>query len=119
MRQYVHEYHPSNLHKFKIEQNPVLGWGAWIRGLPYATALLVALAEVGGGAPVLSGALTRDWITRVGAAIFVPIMLGVIVMVHWPQWSFVPSETHPMGGMGFQVVLLLTSLYFVIKGNKA
>ncbi len=35
----------------------------------------------------------------------------------WPQWSFVPSESHPMGGMEFQVLLLLTSLYFLVKGN--
>ena len=86
--------------------------------LPYTTALLVALAEVGGGLLILVGSFTNGWITRAGAAMFIPVMLGAIFMVHWGQWSFVPSETHKMGGIEFQVFLLLTSLYFLIKGNK-
>lgn len=40
-------------------------------------------------------------------------------MVHRGQWSFVASESHPMGGMEFQVVLTLIALYFVAKGNDA
>jgi putative oxidoreductase len=87
--------------------------------LPYAIALFVALAELGGGVLVLAGPLTRDWITRVGAAMIIPVMLGAIFMVHWGQWNFVPSETHPMGGMEFQVTLLLVALYLVLRGNKA
>jgi putative oxidoreductase len=46
-------------------------------------------------------------------------MLGAIAMVHWPRWSFVPSETHPMGGMEFQVVLMLLGLFFALRGNRA
>ena len=88
-------------------------------GLPFIIALLVALAEVGGGALVIVGAFTRDWITRIGAAFIIPVMLGAVFMVHWPQWSFVASESHPMGGMEFQVTLLLVALYLVIKGNRA
>jgi putative oxidoreductase len=38
-------------------------------------------------------------------------------MVHWGQWSFVASDSHPMGGMELQVVLLLIGLYFLIRGN--
>ena len=45
-------------------------------------------------------------------------MLGAIAMVHWPRWSFVASDTHPMGGMEFQVTLVLVSLYLLIKGNN-
>jgi putative oxidoreductase len=96
-----------------------LGKFAAMMDLPYGIALLVALAELGGGALMFVGAFTRGWITRAGAAMIAPVMLGAIFMIHWPQWSFVPSQTHPMGGMEFQVVLLLISLYFVIKGNKA
>ncbi len=88
-------------------------------GLPFIIALLVALAEAGGGALVIVGAFTRDWITRIGAAFIIPVMLGAVFMVHWPQWSFVASESHPMGGMEFQVTLLLVALYLVIKGNRA
>lgn len=92
---------------------------ATMMNLAYGVAFLVALAELVGGIFVIVGSFTRGWITRVGAAMFVPVMVGAIGMIHWPQWSFVPSATHPMGGMEFQVVLLLSSLYFVFKGNKS
>jgi putative oxidoreductase len=47
----------------------------------------------------------------------VPVLLGAIVMVHWPRWSFTPAEGFPMGGMEFQVVLLFTALFFLVMGN--
>jgi len=40
------------------------------------------------------------------------------VVVHWEQSSFVSTETHPMGGMEFQVLLLLMALYFAL-GDRA
>ena len=46
----------------------------------------------------------------------VPVMLGAIFMVHWGRWSFSPTETHPMGGMEFQVVLLLIALFSTYLG---
>jgi uncharacterized membrane protein YphA (DoxX/SURF4 family) len=81
--------------------------------LPLLVAVLVALAEVGGGLAVIAGgALGRDWLTRLGGLVTVPVMLGAISMVHWGQWTFVATETHPMGGMEFhQVLLLLVGLY--------
>jgi putative oxidoreductase len=86
--------------------------------LPLMVALLVAFAEVGGGLAVLAGgALRKDWMTRLGGLAVVPVMVGAIVMVHWGQWSFVATESHPMGGMEFQVVLLLIGLYFALRGN--
>jgi putative oxidoreductase len=48
----------------------------------------------------------------------VPVMIGAIVMVHWGQWSFVATETHPRGGMEFQMVLLLLALWFAAVGNR-
>ena len=86
--------------------------------------VLVALAELGGGAFVVLGGFARasragDWLTRIGAAMIAPVMPGAIAMVHWGQWSFVPSASHPMGGMQFQVVLLLIAAYFVVRGNDA
>ncbi|MCF7992871.1 MAG: DoxX family protein [Thiohalocapsa sp.] len=91
---------------------------AAMMGLPVFVAWLVALAEVGGGLAVLAGgSMRRDWLTRLGGLAVVPVMIGAIAMVHWPQWSFVASETHPMGGMEFQVVLLLMGLWFAAVGN--
>ena len=92
---------------------------AQMMNLSYVVALLVALAEFVGGILVLAGGVTRDWVTRLGAGFFVPVLAGAIALVHWGQWSFVPTESYPMGGSEFQVTLLLISLYFVLKGNRA
>ncbi len=88
-------------------------------GLSFSVALLVALAEFVGGILILAGAFTRDWVTRLGAGFFIPVMVGAIFLVHWGRWNFVASESFPMGGAEFQVTLLLISLYFVLKGNRA
>ncbi|NEV64903.1 DoxX family protein [Thiorhodococcus minor] len=86
--------------------------------LPIFIAALVAIAEVGGGlALILGGALRRDWLTRLGGLAIAPVMLGAILMVHWGQWSFVATESHPMGGMEFQVVLLALAFWYGIAGN--
>jgi putative oxidoreductase len=91
-------------------------------GLPVWLVLLVALVEVGGGALVfVSGFLVgglKDLGTRLGALALVPVMVGAIAMYHWGQWSFVASATHPMGGMEFQVTLLLLLLYLVARGRE-
>ena len=88
----------------------------------YAQVLLVAMAEAGGGLLLLIGGFGNDrysdLATRLGAALNIPVMIGAIWMVHWGQWNFVPNETHPMGGMQFQVVLALVMLYLVITGNQ-
>ncbi len=83
-----------------------------------ATLFLVASAETVGGALVLLGGFLKDWTTRIGALILMPVMLGAIQMVHWGQWHFKATETHPMGGMQFPVTLLLVLLYLFIKGNS-
>lgn len=43
-------------------------------------------------------------------------MLGAIVMVHAPQWSFAPTEAKPMGGMEFQVAMFSLAIYFLVTG---
>ncbi len=90
--------------------------------ISYMMVVLVALAETGGGLLVLLGGLRddamADMATRVGAALNIPVLIGAIALVHWGQWNFVPSETHPMGGFEFQAVLILVSLYLVITGNQ-
>jgi putative oxidoreductase len=90
--------------------------------ISYLQVVLVALAETGGGLLVLVGGFRdgaiSDLATRVGAALNIPVLIGAITIVHWGQWNFVPSETHPMGGFEFQAVLLLLVLYLVVTGNR-
>ncbi len=89
--------------------------------ISYVEVVLVAFANIGSALVLLGGfrddALS-DLATRVGAALNIPTMLGAIYHVHWGRWNFVPTETHPMGGMEFQVVLALVMLYLVITGNR-
>ena len=90
--------------------------------ISYTAVVLVALAETGGGLLVLFGGfrdnVISDLATRIGAALNIPVMIGAIALVHWGQWNFVPSETHPMGGMQFQSVLVLIMLFLVVTGNR-
>lgn len=90
--------------------------------ISYLGVVLVAIVETGGGLLVLLGGirdnLISDLATRIGAALNVPVMIGAIAIVHWGQWNFVPSESHPMGGFQFQAVLILVMLYLVVTGNK-
>lgn len=86
--------------------------------LPYIVALLVALAEVGGGLGILVGGFGLPLISRLSGLAMIPVLLGAIFLVHWGQWSFVASESHPMGGMEFQVVLLLLATFFAVGGDQ-
>ena len=89
--------------------------------ISYAEVVFVALANVGSVLLILGGFRNdrlSDLATRIGAAFNIPVMIGAISLVHWGRWNFVPTETHPLGGMEFQFVLALLMLYFVITGNK-
>jgi len=86
-------------------------------GLSLPVSGLVAFAEVAGGIGIIAGAFTSDLITRLAGLAIIPVMLGAITMVHWGQWSFMASESHPAGGFEFQLVLILIALYFVVTGN--
>lgn len=89
--------------------------------ISFTEVVFVALANVGSALIILGGFRNdtlSDLATRIGAAFNVPVMIGAISLVHWGRWNFVPTETHPMGGMEFQVVLALLMLYLVITGNK-
>lgn len=86
-------------------------------GLPAVVGGAVTFAELAGGLGILMGGFGRELITRLAALAMIPVLLGAIVMVHGPRWSFVPAEGYPMGGMEFQVVLLLIAGYFLIVGN--
>ena len=90
---------------------------AEMMGLPLIVAWLVTFAEMAGGLGILLGGFTGSLITRLAALAMTPVLLGAIVMVHGPRWSFVPAEGYPLGGMEFQVVLVLIAGYFLIVGN--
>ena len=85
-------------------------------------AVLVALAEVAGGLLVLGGGFRTDklgdMMTRLGASLIIPVMIGTVILVHWGRWNFVPSEDFPMGGMEFQISLLFVCVYLLLKGNN-
>ena len=89
--------------------------------ISYTEVVFVALANVGSVLVILGGfrhdALS-DLATRIGAALNIPVMVGAIALVHWGRWNFVPIDTHPLGGMEFQVTLVLLMLYLVITGNR-
>ena len=90
--------------------------------LPAFVVILVAIAEILAGIGAIVGGLDickkKDLVTRLTGAAAAPVLLGAIFMVHWPRFSFVPTETHPMGGMEFQLLLLGVALYFLIGGNR-
>lgn len=100
-----------------------IGGFAAMMNLPVTVAFLVALAEVLAGVGIIAGATVRnrfgDILTRLAGLAAAPVLLGAIAMVHWGQWSFVASDSHPMGGMEFQVVLLLLALSFILRGNQS
>ena len=91
---------------------------AQMMGMPVAAVAMVTFAELAGGIGIIVGAFKSDLITRLSGLAIAPVMLGAIFMVHWGRWSFSPAEGFPMGGMEFQVVLLLIAVYFLIAGNS-
>jgi putative oxidoreductase len=95
----------------------MFGGFSQMMGLPTPVAALVTLAEVAAGVGIIVGAFTNDLITRLAGLAVVPVLLGAIFMVHWGRWNFTPAEGFPMGGMEFQVVLLLMALFFLVMGN--
>ncbi len=79
-------------------------------GLPLIVGWAVAIGEVSAGACLIVGAVTKDLITRLGGLGVVIIMAGAIPMAHLGKgW----------GGMEFQVLMLATGVYFLLKGNNA
>ena len=79
---------------------------------------LVVIAEIGGALLILLGGFLYDWMTRLGALFMGVVMIGAMVIVHWGQWSFLPSADHPAGGIEFPLTILVISIYFIIRGNS-
>lgn len=106
-----------------IDKLPALEAGAAFMGLPLWLWTLVAVVEIVAGVAILAGGALRntfgDLLTRVSGVGVIAIMIGAIYLVHWGQWSNLPSETHPVGGMEFQTLLLAVGAFFAIRGNNA
>ena len=89
--------------------------------ISYTQVVFVGLANIGSVLLILGGFrkdLFSDLATRIGAVLNIPVMIGAITLVHWGRWNFVPTDTHPLGGMEFQVILILVMVYLAISGNK-
>ena len=104
-------YHGTT--KFPVAQSM-----ADMMGMPLTMIYLLATMEVIGALLILVGGFGPDWSTRLGALMLMPVMAGAVIMVHWGRWSFVATDTHPMGGMEFQVTMILILSYLLIKGNS-
>lgn len=96
------------------------GWGKFppdgfanAFGFPIVVGWLVALAEVGGGAALIVGAFTRDAVTRIGGLLVIIIMIGAIALVHGKNGFSVQNS-----GYEFQLLMLVTGLYFLVRGNR-
>ncbi len=83
-------------------------------GMPAAMVWMLALAELAAGVMLIAGAFGKEMLTRVGALIVIVVMVGAIALVHAKNGFNVMD-----GGMEFQILMLLTGLYLVAKGNDA
>ncbi len=89
-----------------------LSGSAEMMGQPIALWAIVALLETIGGILILAGGAGSDTLTRVGALMLIPPMLGAIFTVHLANgWNFMN------GGAEFQTTLLLVSLFMLLVGN--
>lgn len=106
-----------------VTKFPNIAAGAEMMGMPFIVWLAVALGEIAAGVALLAGGALRnnfgDLLTRLGGVGVAIIMVGAVALVHWGQWSNMPSESHPFGGMEFQTLLLATGLFFALRGNNA
>ncbi len=90
---------------------------AKMMNMPLFMIYLLAMMEIAAGVLILLGGIGIDWASRVAGLLVAAVMSGAIFLVHWGQWNFAPSPTHPMGGMEFQFTVLMLGLYFLIRGN--
>lgn len=90
---------------------------AQVGALPVAPGLVGGL-EVAAGLLLLLGGTGRAWATRLAGLAATPVLIGAIVLVHWPRWSFVATEARPLGGMEFPALMLALAVFFFVRGNR-
>ena len=81
-------------------------------GMPLAVAWAVTIVEIAAGIFLIVGAFGKDILTRIAGLIVIVIMIGAIALVHWQNGFSVMS-----GGYEFQLLMLVTGLYFAARGN--
>lgn len=86
---------------------PQLELAAQFFEVPVGLFAVVAVLETSGAVLVFLGGFVGRSVTRLGVVLLAPVMIGAIALVHWPRWTFAPSESHPLGGMEFQLTLLV------------
>lgn len=95
---------------------------AKMMGLSELFFMGIGIAEIFAGIGfILGGFIINNYgrlITLLSSLTIVPIMLGAIFLYHWGRWSFVANETHPMGGMEFQVLILSVAIYLIFENYK-
>ena len=87
-------------------------------GLPLPLALLAALGELAGALLLLAGGFYKPWLTRIAALPLIAVMLVAVLKYHWGQWSFLPSQSHPAGGIEFPLFLFVVCLYMFLRAGK-
>ncbi len=102
-----------------LDKLPKIAQLAEMMQMPGPMIFMLAMMEIVGACLILLGGFMKDWMTRIGALMLIPVMLGAIFIVHWPAWNTLAhTESHPMGGMEFQVTLLMINLFLLIMGNS-
>lgn len=91
---------------------------AQMMGMPAALIVMVGMMELVGGVLVLAGGWLAPWATRIGALLLAAVMAGAVALVHWGQWAFAASPSHPMGGMEFQVFTILVLAWLALTARR-
>ncbi len=94
----------------------MLGVSVWLLIVVGVAEVLAGIGVVVGG---VSAAPHRILVNRLTGLAAAPVLVGAIAMLHWPRWSFVASESHPLGGMEFQVLLLGVALYLLLAPKSS
>ncbi len=81
-------------------------------GMPLAVAWAVTVVEIVAGVFLIVGAFGQAILTRIAGLIVIVIMIGAIALVHWKNGFSVMN-----GGFEFQLLMLVTGLYFAARGN--
>jgi putative oxidoreductase len=87
-------------------------------GMPVFMVFMLGVVEIGGSLLLLWGGIGPEWATRIAGVLFTIVMIGAIVMVHAQfGWNSINMGNNGGRGMEFQVLIIATSLLYVIRGN--
>ncbi|MCD8509398.1 MAG: DoxX family protein [Bacillus sp. (in: Bacteria)] len=79
-------------------------------GISGEMAVIVAVVELGAGAALIVG-----FATRIAALLLIPVMVGAIFFVHWPE-GLIRSAAGP--GYELNLLLLAVCLHLGLTGSK-